>query len=84
MGGGITGLVAAYRLLGESQWNGNITLYEKSDRLGGWLNTKAVNVGDGTVVFEQGPRALRTKGVSAQVTKYLVRMSKAVLVLSIY
>ncbi|KAI9886371.1 MAG: hypothetical protein M1823_001825 [Watsoniomyces obsoletus] len=73
VGGGITGLVAAYRLLKHPHWKGNITLYEKSHRLGGWLNTKSVNIGDGTVVFEQGPRSLRTKGVSAQVTKYLIR-----------
>ena len=72
IGGGITGLVTAYRLATSTERPLRITLYESSKRLGGWLNTKFVNVEDGTVVFEQGPRALRTQGPSAEVTKQLV------------
>ena len=47
-------------------------LYESSDRLGGWINTKHVDVGSGAAVFETGPRSLRPQGVSALYTSDLV------------
>ena len=37
----------------------NVTLYEASNRLGGWIQTKHVDVPGGKVLFEQGPRTLR-------------------------
>ena len=58
LGGGITGLTAAY-LLSRKLPTANITLYEAGSRLGGWLQTKHMDVANGTVVFEQGPRTLR-------------------------
>lgn len=71
IGGGITGLAVAYwaTRLGPPV---RVTLYEKEKRLGGWLNTKRVNVKDGTVYFEQGPRSFRPVGTSALVMKHLV------------
>lgn len=71
LGGGITGLASAFYLTKELP-NAKITLYEASDRLGGWLQTKYVDVGDGTILFEQGPRTLRPKGVAGHLTLDLV------------
>jgi len=58
LGGGITGLASAYYLTKELP-NAKITIYEASDRLGGWLSSKRVPVKDGTILFEAGPRTLR-------------------------
>lgn len=49
-----------------------ITLYEGNDRLGGWLHSKQVDVGDSKVVFEQGPRTLRPNIPNGLVTLELV------------
>jgi protoporphyrinogen/coproporphyrinogen III oxidase len=58
IGGGITGLACAYYLTRELP-RANVTIYEASDRLGGWLSSKRVPVKDGSVLFETGPRTLR-------------------------
>ncbi|KAK7512962.1 hypothetical protein IWZ03DRAFT_384490 [Phyllosticta citriasiana] len=60
LGGGITGLSTAY-YLSRSLPKATITLYEASNRLGGWLQSKREPVpgGGGYVTFEQGPRTLR-------------------------
>ena len=71
LGGGITGLAAAFylsKLLPEVR----ITLFEGSSRLGGWLHSKQVDVGNGHVVFEQGPRTLRPNVPNGLVTLKLV------------
>ena len=72
LGGGITGLASAHYLTRELP-NAKITLYEGSDRLGGWLRSKQINIGNGTVVFEQGPRTLRPSTSAAMVTLDMVR-----------
>ena len=64
IGGGITGLTAAYYLTRELP-GAAITLYEASDRLGGWISSHRVPVEDGTVLFEGGPRTLRPAGNGA-------------------
>ena len=72
LGGGITGLASAYYLskrLPESK----IVLFEASSRLGGWLNSRSVDVGNGKVVFEQGPRTLRPTVPNGIITLDLVR-----------
>jgi protoporphyrinogen oxidase len=71
IGGGITGLASAHYLL-QYLPNANITLYEASDRMGGWLQSKHVNIGDGKIVFEQGPRNLRPKTTSGLATLEMV------------
>jgi protoporphyrinogen/coproporphyrinogen III oxidase len=71
LGGGITGLASAFWLSEELQ-TASITLYEASDRLGGWLRSKHVDVGNGNIVFEQGPRTIRPHGPSALFTLELV------------
>lgn len=58
LGGGITGLASAYYLTKELP-EAKITIYEASDRLGGWLSSKRVPVKDGSILFEAGPRTLR-------------------------
>lgn len=43
--------------------NAHITLYEGSDRLGGWVDGKLARIGDGEsdkVLFQRGPRMLRS------------------------
>jgi len=71
LGGGITGLASAFYLSQELP-NAKITLYEASNRLGGWLHTKYIDVGNGQVVFEQGPRTLRPSMPNGFVTLDLV------------
>jgi oxygen-dependent protoporphyrinogen oxidase len=71
LGGGITGLAAAHYLAREKP-NASITLIEGSDRLGGWLRSTPIDVGDGQVVFESGPRTLRAGSISALGTLDLV------------
>ena len=72
IGGGITGLSAAW-YLSKLAPTVPITLYEKSGRLGGWLNSKRVEYNGGSVLFEQGPRTLRPWSVAGLVTLDMVR-----------
>ncbi|KAI5815914.1 hypothetical protein BZA77DRAFT_388060 [Pyronema omphalodes] len=72
LGGGITGLSAAW-YLSRLAPDVPITLYESSNRLGGWLRTKRVKYDGGSVVFETGPRTLRANSVAAMVTLDMIR-----------
>ena len=68
LGGGITGLSAAFHLSRRHPGT-RIVLLEKANRLGGWMNSKRVYVHDrdnrtgrtqdAEVLVEQGPRTLR-------------------------
>lgn len=62
IGGGLTGLTTAYYLAKRLPSTVRITLYEASDRLGGWIQTDRVPVDvsgvRGTVSFERGARTL--------------------------
>lgn len=71
IGGGITGLTAAWQLAQDAQCTG-VTLYEKSPRLGGWLESETVPVEGGNVVFEYGPRTLRSTLPGSLPLLYLV------------
>lgn len=71
LGGGITGLACAY-YLSRHVPNTKITLLEGSSRLGGWLNTETIDVGNGNVTFEKGPRSLRPSFPNGPVTLDLV------------
>jgi len=71
LGGGITGLASAHYLAREKP-QAKITIYEGSSRMGGWLNSKAVEVEGGSAIFESGPRTLRTGTPSGLVTEELV------------
>lgn len=63
VGGGLSGLTAAYRL---ARLKHRVTLIESSDRLGGWVNSpkRSVQLGQEKVdvVLEKGPRSIRPKG----------------------
>ncbi|KAL1639003.1 oxygen-dependent protoporphyrinogen oxidase [Diplodia intermedia] len=71
LGGGITGLASAHYLR-KTLRNANITVYEASPRLGGWLQSQRVEVPGGSVLFEQGPRTIR-QATSSLVTTHLVQ-----------
>ncbi|ELR04221.1 oxygen-dependent protoporphyrinogen oxidase [Pseudogymnoascus destructans] len=58
LGGGITGLVAA-ATAAQLNPDTRVTVYESSDRLGGYVQSEVVQSSDGPVVFELGPRSLR-------------------------
>lgn len=72
LGGGITGLATAH-YLSEEYPDAKITLYESKPHLGGWMNTKAVDVGNGEVMFESGPRSLRPQAPNGTLALRLVR-----------
>lgn len=72
LGGGITGLASAY-FLSRRLPRAKVVLYESSPRLGGWLYSEQVDVSNGKILFEQGPRSLRPNTLSAKVTLGLVR-----------
>ena len=59
LGGGISGLVAAYNL--SLNPSAHVSLYESSDRFGGWINTRHTSEGGR---FELGPHSLRCTGPS--------------------
>lgn len=71
LGGGITGVVSAYYLSKEFP-NARIVLFEGSSRLGGWVKSEKVDVGNGSVIFEQGPRNLRPSIPNGLITLDLV------------
>ena len=58
LGGGITGLATAYNLTQRIP-DANITIFEKNDRLGGWVDSEVIKVDKGEILFEWGPRTLR-------------------------
>lgn len=58
LGGGITGLTTAFNLTQDIP-DAKITIYERQENLGGWINSELVGVDDGEVLFEWGPRTLR-------------------------
>jgi len=66
LGGGISGLSAAYYFACLSPKT-RITLFESSSRLGGWIQTQTVN----GVKFELGPRTLRPEKNVVELLKKL-------------
>lgn len=72
LGGGVTGLTAAFTISRE-QPNAKITIYESSDRVGGWLRSKNVDVDNGKIIFEQGPRTLRPHTNAGMMTLQLIK-----------
>uniref|UniRef100_A0A6V7HSA6 Protoporphyrinogen oxidase n=1 Tax=Bracon brevicornis TaxID=1563983 RepID=A0A6V7HSA6_9HYME len=68
LGGGLSGLSAAYYAL-ENPRLSPLTLYEASNRLGGWVRTVKSKNG---VTFEKGPRTIRPSGLAGQNTLKLI------------
>ena len=69
LGGGISGLSAAWKL--SSSNRADVTIIERNERVGGWVHSKCTDHGS---VFELGPRSLRTAGVSGKQTLNLVSL----------
>lgn len=59
LGGGISGLTAAFYALKSAPKSSTVTLLESSERLGGWV--KSIQTSEG-LIFEQGPRTIRPRG----------------------
>lgn len=74
LGGGITGLTAAWQLAQDPTCQ-SINLFEKTDRLGGWIDSETVPVNGGNVVFEYGPRTLRSSLPGSLPLLYLVSIA---------
>lgn len=72
LGGGITGLAAAHYLTEELP-DAKVTIYEKADRLGGWMRSDVIDTDDGKIIFESGPRSLRPDGPNGFLALQLVR-----------
>ena len=58
LGGGLSGLATAFHVSRQLP-KAKITIFEKSDKIGGWVNSEVVKVDDGEVLFEWGPRTIR-------------------------
>ncbi|KAG5870504.1 hypothetical protein JTB14_006836 [Gonioctena quinquepunctata] len=67
LGGGLSGLSAAYYLLRNVPHH-PITLIESSHRLGGWVKSNYSN----NILFEEGPRTIRPHGLAAPNTLELI------------
>lgn len=58
LGGGISGLATAFNLSNDLP-QAKITVFEARNQPGGWIDSEQVEVNDGSVLFEWGPRTLR-------------------------
>lgn len=58
LGGGPSGLATAFNLTRDLP-NAKITIFEAKSRIGGWVDSELLDVNDGKVLFEWGPRTLR-------------------------
>src|SRR5437870_2812568 len=70
LGGGISGLSAAWYLSRYASSTTKIIVLEGSNRFGGWIKSK--RVGEHKILFEQGPRTLRPNGVGGSVVLDMV------------
>lgn len=77
LGGGIAGLASAFFASREFP-NSKITVYEGGKDIGGWLNSKRVQVPGGDVLFEAGPRTLRNASPTAHLVGCKSNQSKRV------
>jgi oxygen-dependent protoporphyrinogen oxidase len=73
LGGGISGLSAAWYLSRYAPVTTKITILESSNRFGGWI--KSERVGKYKILFEQGPRTLRPNGIGGPVVLDMVSNS---------
>ena len=75
LGGGLTGLATAWYLARMLPDGTKITLYEASDRLGGWIDTEKVEVHTqdgraGTVHFERAARMVKPQAGSGPLPRW--------------
>lgn len=81
LGGGISGLSAAYFLAKRHADPSKITLIEASSRLGGWMHSIRSNDG---AIFEQGPRSLRPAGPAGWASLKLVSRLITLFIVSVF
>jgi oxygen-dependent protoporphyrinogen oxidase len=70
LGGGIAGLSSAYFISKEFP-KSRITIFESGKETGGWIKSRRVDVPDGNVLFELGPRTLRNATPTASLIQEL-------------
>ncbi|KAG6841628.1 hypothetical protein C0991_009053 [Blastosporella zonata] len=58
LGGGLTGLSAAFHLSRRFKAS-RITIFERQNRPGGWVNSERIQLGPDALTVEAGPRTLR-------------------------
>ncbi|KAJ5129372.1 uncharacterized protein N7515_005411 [Penicillium bovifimosum] len=75
LGGGITGLTSAWQLSQNPNCT-SVVLVEKSNRLGGWIDSETIPVDGGNVVFEYGPRTLKSSVPESLPLLYLVNIPR--------
>jgi protoporphyrinogen/coproporphyrinogen III oxidase len=73
LGAGISGLSLGWFLKEQHGNHVKITIVEKANRTGGWIETKHVN----GFLFEQGPRSFRTAGNGIEALKLLESLGMA-------
>ncbi|WVQ66706.1 protoporphyrinogen oxidase [Kwoniella botswanensis] len=85
LGGGLSGLTAAYKLTRSSASGQKVTLIESTNRVGGWINSTKHEVEfqnpdnkremiKGEVTIESGPRSIRPRG--SEGAKGMLRLLK--------
>ncbi|KAI9617319.1 hypothetical protein H4Q26_013189 [Puccinia striiformis f. sp. tritici PST-130] len=94
LGGGLAGLTSAYYLskhLPQSNNPRQITVWEKENRFGGWVQSSRIGDdnlaeknGTGSFVFESGPRSVRPKGLAGLISLELLPSSILSLIKTIY
>ena len=72
VGGGISGLTAAWNLARKAK-NIKVVLLEASQRVGGWVWSKKTRQGG---IFELGPRSLRVVGNEGAISLAMVRQQR--------
>lgn len=83
LGGGITGLTSAWQLSRDPRCE-SVTILEKANRLGGWIDSERVPVNGGEVLFEYGPRTLRSAVPTSLPLLYLVCFRLDLLFLNVF
>lgn len=71
LGGGISGLSAAFYLVRSPRTKQSIKLFEASNRFGGWIKTE-YSANNKNIRFELGPRTIRPSGIKGWNTLQLI------------
>ncbi|OAV88411.1 protoporphyrinogen oxidase [Puccinia triticina 1-1 BBBD Race 1] len=75
LGGGLAGLTSAYFLSKQLPESHQITVWERAERFGGWVQSSKVDDGNHRTnfIFESGPRSVRPKGLAGLISLELIR-----------
>ncbi|KAF9564531.1 protoporphyrinogen oxidase [Agrocybe pediades] len=78
LGGGLTGQSSAFHLSRKFP-NSKVVLVEKQSRLGGWVRSERVQLPQGSLVLEAGPRSLRPNSKSVLELIHLLNLKDQVI-----